>query len=229
MLLRAPATSSSAAYDLYGYLRMAHCRSRSRARGTENSLTLRWRKTNSDFRFRTSREHFLYALEPGPASRPGSQSRILTTNNAKVIVRRARLAPAMISTPGHRISRRRQREAPPAWRDFLGKQPQAAIYQPRAMGCLAKRKTRALHATFAPLPQTAKGIDPWPSTSWLGTKSSHPSPSSGESATSPFQQLPGDRDNRAEPFADQLKQGVSSFRQSGDPAVDRESVVPPDP
>jgi hypothetical protein len=76
---------------------------------------------DSNFRFRTSREHFLCALEPGPASRPGSQSRILTTDNAKVIVRRARLAPAMISTPGHRVSRRRQREAPPAWRDFSWK------------------------------------------------------------------------------------------------------------
>jgi hypothetical protein len=84
-------------------------------------LTPRWRKTNSNFRFRTSREHLLYALDAGPASRPGSQSRILTTDNAKVIVRRARLAPAMISTPGHRVSRRRQREAPPAWRDFSWK------------------------------------------------------------------------------------------------------------
>ena len=32
-------------------------------------------------------------------------------------MRRARLAPAMISTPGHRAARRRQREALPAWRE----------------------------------------------------------------------------------------------------------------
>jgi len=99
----------------------------------------------------TSREHFLYALEPGPA-RLWSQSRILTGDNAKIIVRRAGLATAMISTPSHRVSGRRQREASAAWRDSLGKQPQAAIDQTRAMECLAKRKTRALHATFAPVP-----------------------------------------------------------------------------
>jgi len=50
---------------------------------------------------------------------PGSHSRVLTTDNGRFTVRRARLAPAMISTPGHRASRRRQREALPAWRDFL--------------------------------------------------------------------------------------------------------------
>jgi len=33
----------------------------------------------------------------------------------RLTVRRARLAPAMISTPGHRASRRRQRGALPAW------------------------------------------------------------------------------------------------------------------
>jgi hypothetical protein len=144
--------------------------------------THRWRETNSNFRFRTSRELFLYALEPGPASRPGSQSRILTSDNAKVIVRRARLAPAMISTPGYRVSRRCQREAPPAWRDFLEKQPQAAIDQTRAMKCLAKRRRGRCMQHSLPCPQTTKGIDSWPSTPWPGTKSSHPSPSSGESS-----------------------------------------------
>ena len=47
----------------------------------------------------------LRSLEP---QRPGSRSRVLTTDNGKFTVRRARLAPAMISTPGHRASRRRQ-------------------------------------------------------------------------------------------------------------------------
>jgi DNA-binding MarR family transcriptional regulator len=51
------------------------------------------------------------AAEPGETNRPGSQSRILTIDKGRFTVRRARLAPAMISTPGHRASRRRQRGA----------------------------------------------------------------------------------------------------------------------
>src|SRR5271163_1890624 len=39
----------------------------------------------------------------------------LTTDPARFNVPRARLAPAMISTPGHWASRRRQRGALPAW------------------------------------------------------------------------------------------------------------------
>jgi hypothetical protein len=39
----------------------------------------------------------------------------LTIDKGRFTVRRARLAPAMISTPGHRASRRRQRGALPAW------------------------------------------------------------------------------------------------------------------
>jgi hypothetical protein len=46
---------------------------------------------------------------------PGSQNRILTIDKGRFTVRRARLAPEMISTPGHRASRRRQRGALPAW------------------------------------------------------------------------------------------------------------------
>ena len=52
-------------------------------------------------------------------SRPGSvrliQDRALTTDSGRFNVPRARLAPAMISTPGHWASRRRQRGALPAW------------------------------------------------------------------------------------------------------------------
>jgi hypothetical protein len=40
---------------------------------------------------------------------PGSSSGVLPTDNVRFTVRRARLAPAMISTPGHRASRGRQR------------------------------------------------------------------------------------------------------------------------
>ena len=63
----------------------------------------------------------IFLHRSGAWSRNGapSHSRVLTTNNGRFTVRRARLAPAMISTPGHRASRRRQREALPAWRDFL--------------------------------------------------------------------------------------------------------------
>jgi hypothetical protein len=42
----------------------------------------------------------------------------LTIEKGRFTLRRARLAPAMISTPGHRASRRRQRGALPAWSLF---------------------------------------------------------------------------------------------------------------
>jgi hypothetical protein len=59
---------------------------------------------------------------PATTNRPRSQNRILTIDEGRFIVRRARLAPAMISTPGHWASRRRQREALPAWSLYrLGK------------------------------------------------------------------------------------------------------------
>jgi predicted RNase H-like HicB family nuclease len=47
-----------------------------------------------------------------PDDKPtGNQNRILTMDEGRFTVRQARLAPEMISTPGHRASRRRQREA----------------------------------------------------------------------------------------------------------------------
>ena len=46
---------------------------------------------------------------------PGSQSRILRIDKGRFTVRRVRLAPEMISTPGHRASRRRQRGALSVW------------------------------------------------------------------------------------------------------------------
>src|SRR5262249_50546970 len=45
---------------------------------------------------------------------------VLTTDNGRFTVGRARLAPAMISTPGPRASLRRQREALPAWCKVIG-------------------------------------------------------------------------------------------------------------
>jgi hypothetical protein len=53
----------------------------------------------------------LLAMPDHTTKRPGNQNRILTTDKGRFIVRGARLAPAMISTPGHRASRRRQRGA----------------------------------------------------------------------------------------------------------------------
>jgi hypothetical protein len=53
--------------------------------------------------------------EIGARKRRGNQDRALTTDSGRFNVPRARLAPAMISTPGHWASRRRQRGALPAW------------------------------------------------------------------------------------------------------------------
>jgi hypothetical protein len=55
---------------------------------------------------------------PATTNRPGSQNRILTIDKGGSTVRRVGLVPAMISTPGHRASRRRQRGALPAWSLF---------------------------------------------------------------------------------------------------------------
>jgi hypothetical protein len=54
-------------------------------------------------------------VEIGARKRRENQDRALTTNSGRFNVARARLAPAMISTPGHWASRRRQRGALPAW------------------------------------------------------------------------------------------------------------------
>ena len=58
---------------------------------------------------------FRDGLATRPTNRLASLKRILTNDKGGITVRRARLAPAMISTPGHRASRRRQRGALPAW------------------------------------------------------------------------------------------------------------------
>ena len=67
---------------------------------------------------RKGQHFFETAAEPGETNRRGSQSRILTIDKGRFTVRRARLAPAMISTPGLRASRRRQRGALPAWSEM---------------------------------------------------------------------------------------------------------------
>jgi len=64
-----------------------------------------------------------FSLQPrrnqitGRVEKTGQENRnpALTTDPSRLNVPRARLAPAMISTPGHWASRRRQRGALPAW------------------------------------------------------------------------------------------------------------------
>ena|SRR6516164_6075495 len=67
------------------------------------------RKTDSNLWFRISGKRFFYtASEPQTGREPHP---VLTTDDGRFIVGRARLALAMISTSGHRASRRRRREA----------------------------------------------------------------------------------------------------------------------
>jgi hypothetical protein len=66
------------------------------------------------FRYFVERMHFEEA-EIGARNGQENRNRTLTTDPGRFNVPRARLAPAMISTPGHWVSRRRQREALPAW------------------------------------------------------------------------------------------------------------------
>ena len=68
---------------------------------------------------------------------------VLTTDNGRFTVGQARLAPVMISTPGHRASRRRQREA--CQPGVIGEQLQAARSNPAhnllgSVQCRAERK-----------------------------------------------------------------------------------------
>jgi hypothetical protein len=97
-------------------------------RRTSSFLTRCWRKTDSNLWFRISGKRFFYtASEPQTGREPQP---VLTTDNGRFTVGRTRLAPAMISTPGHRASRRRQREALPAWCNVIGEQLHAARSNP---------------------------------------------------------------------------------------------------
>jgi len=53
---------------------------------------------------RRGQHFFETAPEPGDDKPAGNQNRILTIDTGRFTVRRARLAPAMISTPGHPAS-----------------------------------------------------------------------------------------------------------------------------
>jgi hypothetical protein len=118
-------------------------------------LAWHWRKTDSNLWFRISGKRFFYtASEPQTGREPQP---VLTTDNGRFTVGRARLAPAMISTPGHRASRRRQREALPTWCNVIGEQLQAARSNPPTtlprFGVMPRRaKVVALGVTSAPVP-----------------------------------------------------------------------------
>ena len=86
---------------------------------------------------------------------------VLTTDNGRFTVGQARLAPAMISTPGHRASRRRQREALPAWCNVIGEQLQArGQIRPPRFGAMSRRaKAVALGVISAPSRKKTNSIE----------------------------------------------------------------------
>jgi hypothetical protein len=103
-------------------------------------VTLRWRKPDSNPRSPRKGQHFFEtAADLATTNRPGSQSRILTIEEGRFTVRRARLAPAMISTPGLRASRRRQRGALPAWSRDAFSAPNTNLAMLRLAACARQR------------------------------------------------------------------------------------------
>jgi hypothetical protein len=102
--------------------------------------TPRWRKPDSNPRSPRKGQHFFEtAADLATTNRPGSQSRILTIDKGRFTVRRARLAPAMISTPGLRASRRRQRGALPAWSRDAFSVPNTNLAMLRLAACARQR------------------------------------------------------------------------------------------
>jgi hypothetical protein len=94
-----------------------------RARKSGSQWTRRWRGKDSNPRSPRRDSIFETAPEPGDDNRPSRPNRVLTIDKGRFTVRRARLAPAMISTPGHWASRRRQCGALPAWSLFGSRRP----------------------------------------------------------------------------------------------------------
>src|ERR1700686_4752014 len=88
---------------------------------------------------RKGQHFFETTADLATTNRPGSQSRILTIDKGRFTVRRARLAPAMISTPGLRASRRRQRGALPAWSRDAFSAPNTNLAMLRLAACARQR------------------------------------------------------------------------------------------
>ena len=85
--------------------------------------TFRWREKDSKPRSPGRAQHFLTPpRDAATTNRPGSQNRVFTIAKGRFTVRRASLSLAMISRPGRRASRRRQRGALPANNAFARRQ-----------------------------------------------------------------------------------------------------------
>jgi hypothetical protein len=69
-----PVSVDRAAFPTPHARRKSPASRRGRAKSRE-TRTLRWRKTDSNFWFRTKAEHFPYRPEPGAANRPGTYNR----------------------------------------------------------------------------------------------------------------------------------------------------------
>jgi len=125
--------------------------------------------------------------QTGPVCRyTGSQNRILTIAQGRFTVRRARLAPAMISTPGQWASRRRRRGArqPGRYSALPAGRPGDVVQQVAHMRDTAivrhrVSNTMACQYFFCPAPtrsRPCKGADFWSGKSstnrWLMAKSS---------------------------------------------------------
>src|SRR6516164_3493145 len=114
------------------------------------------REANSKLRFREFSETFLlYRFRA--ANWPGA-----TADNGRFTVGRARLAPAMISTTGHRASRRRQREALPAWCKVIGAASGYTVksaHNPASVRFNAAPNESGSPGTSAPAPTNNDGIE----------------------------------------------------------------------
>ena len=153
-------------------------------------LTHRWRKTDSNLWFRISGKRFFYtASEPQTGREPQP---VLTTDNGRFTVGRARLAPAMISTPGHRASRRRQGAALPAWCNVIGEQLQAARsnppHNPISVRCnAAPSESGSPGCNIGSHPRKQQMVSRFDKSSpWPGTDGSNPLPSRGKSTNFRF-------------------------------------------
>jgi hypothetical protein len=123
--------------------------------GTESLLTLcsllvGWRELDPNFRFLDlGRAIFYTAPETCSRKGPDSPSGVLTTDNRRFTVHRARLAPAMISTPGHRASRRRQRGALPPLGARIARGSYSALITRTGGACIPPSRAQPAPAEIA--------------------------------------------------------------------------------
>jgi len=121
---------------LRGSRRSAHPRSSSQQ-------TRRWREKDSNPRSPGGeRVFFETSRNPATTNHPGRENHIFTVDNYSFTVHRV-MAPEMMSTPGHRASRRRQRAALPAWSLFGPLAGQYRRWRPsyRSLICMTSRSS----------------------------------------------------------------------------------------